>query len=411
MLHVSKFWLLAAAMLLLATPAVQAADENAKKAATSVAEADADYPFVGEYDGEITIGRQGTFKIGVQVVALGNGKFQATEFPGGLPGAGWNGHGRVMMLGERQGSTVHLEGYPLELKVDANGFASVQFAGGREVGELQKVDRSSSSIGLEAPEDYKTTILYDGHGTEHLKGAKVHSDGNLLAGFETVNGYNNFTLHVEFMTPYMPEARGQGRGNSGVYLQSRYEVQVLDSFGLEGADNECGALYKLKAPDTNMALPPLVWQSYDIEFTAAEFDADGKKTANARLTVLHNGKKIHDNVEITRKTGGGAAEGSEALPIKFQDHGNPVLYRNVWIVDHDAKPPCRTVCFCCKRRLCCFTCCESAPPAPTLAPAMAAAAKDLCSPACVGNHGSSCSNDSGPVYGGGYYISPGNISY
>jgi hypothetical protein len=142
-------------------------------------------------------------------------------------------------------------------------------------------------------------------------------------------------MHLEFRTPYMPQARGQGRGNSGVYIQGRYEVQVLDSFGLEGADNECGGLYKQRAPLVNMAFPPLAWQTYDIDFTAPRFDAAGKKTHNARITVRHNGVVVHNDVEITAKTGGGAPEGREARPIKLQDHGNPVHYRNIWIVERN----------------------------------------------------------------------------
>jgi hypothetical protein len=141
-------------------------------------------------------------------------------------------------------------------------------------------------------------------------------------------------LHIEFMLPFMPKAQGQARGNSGVYLQGRYEVQVLDSFGLEGKDNECGGIYEVKAPDANMCYPPLVWQTYDIKFTAARFDAAGKKTANARMTVFHNGTKIHDNVEVPKATRAAPnAEGPEPGFLHLQDHGCPVRYRNIWILD------------------------------------------------------------------------------
>ena len=132
--------------------------------------------------------------------------------------------------------------------------------------------------------------------------------------------------------PTCRKPRGQARGNSGVYIQQRYEVQILDSFGLEGVENECGGLYTQTRPDLNMCLPPLAWQTYDIWFTPPQFDDDGKKTANARITALHNGYLIHHHREITAKTGGGKAEGPQPLPINLQDHGNPVMFRNIWIV-------------------------------------------------------------------------------
>jgi hypothetical protein len=116
-------------------------------------------------------------------------------------------------------------------------------------------------------------------------------------------------------------------------LQSRYEVQVLDSFGLEGVFNECGSLYRQRAPDLNMAFPPLSWQTYDITFHSPTFDACGNKCRDARLTVLHNGVPVHNNVPITGKTGAGQPEGPQPLPIKFQDHGNPVHFRNIWLLE------------------------------------------------------------------------------
>jgi hypothetical protein len=136
------------------------------------------------------------------------------------------------------------------------------------------------------------------------------------------------------MLPFKPAARGQGRGNSGVYMVDHYEVQVLDSFGLEGKDNECGGIYTQKAPLVNMCLPPLQWQTYDIEFTNAEIDSQGKKVKNARITARHNGTLIHDGVEIARPTGGGdnRPEGTPGA-LRLQGHGNPLQYRNIWIVE------------------------------------------------------------------------------
>jgi hypothetical protein len=119
-----------------------------------------------------------------------------------------------------------------------------------------------------------------------------------------------------------------------VYLQGRYEVQVLDSYGLEGKDNECGGIYKVGAPIVNMCAPPMQWQTYDITFYAPRFDNAGKKTKDAYVTVVHNGVTIHDEKIIPKLTGG-ALDGNVAEPggIYLQDHSNPVQFRNIWLVE------------------------------------------------------------------------------
>jgi hypothetical protein len=131
----------------------------------------------------------------------------------------------------------------------------------------------------------------------------------------------------------MPSARGQGRGNSGVYIQSRYECQVLDSFGLEGENNECGAIYTIAKPAVNMCFPPLSWQTYDIDFTAARYGDHSNKTRNARVTIKHNGIVIHQNLELSSSTPGQHPEGPEHDSLFLQNHGNPVVFRNIWVVD------------------------------------------------------------------------------
>jgi hypothetical protein len=151
---------------------------------------------------------------------------------------------------------------------------------------------------------------------------------------QTKRQFRDFTMHVEFRLPFMPKARGQGRANSGVYLQDRYEIQVLDSYGLEGLDNECGGIYQIARPRINMCAPPVQWQTYDIAFEAARFDDAGGKIRNAVLTLRHNGITIHENLELPRLTGGAMrADDNEPGGIYLQDHGNPVQFRNIWIVE------------------------------------------------------------------------------
>jgi hypothetical protein len=146
--------------------------------------------------------------------------------------------------------------------------------------------------------------------------------------------FQDFRLHVEFRVPvHPPQDGGQARGNSGVYLQDRYEIQVLDSHGRPANDDDCGAIYGKKAPRTNACRPAGRWQSYDVEFKAARFEG-GRKAANARATVWQNGIRIHDDVEIDGPTGGGAPETPEPGPVRLQDHGNLVAYRNLWAVFH-----------------------------------------------------------------------------
>lgn len=143
----------------------------------------------------------------------------------------------------------------------------------------------------------------------------------------------NFKLHVEFRVPYEPKNSGQGRGNSGVYVQGRYEVQVLDSYGLKPGMGDCGAIYGIAVPKVNACKAPTVWQSYDIEFTAPVCK-DGKKVKNGRMTVHHNGIKIHDDIELTKDntTAGLGGDPCTPGPILLQDHGHPVQFRNIWLL-------------------------------------------------------------------------------
>ena len=153
----------------------------------------------------------------------------------------------------------------------------------------------------------------------------------------TKRNFKDFKLHIEYKLPQLPpEVKGQGRGNSGVYIQRRYEIQILDSYGQPPKNNEGGSIYKFKAPDENTCRKPGQWQSYEITFRAARFEGEGKdarKVENARITVLHNGVLIHDDVEVPEKTGAGQKEGPEPGPILLQEHGSEVWFRNIRIVE------------------------------------------------------------------------------
>ena len=162
-----------------------------------------------------------------------------------------------------------------------------------------------------------------------MEGFKGHGD---IVTKEKFDG--KFKLHVEFRIPYEPELKqGQGRGNSGIYMQGRYEVQVLDSYGIESKNNDCAAIYEVHAPTKNVCKAPTVWQSYDIEFASPKV-VDGKKTEPVRMTVHHNGVKVHDDVKVNvdnTRAGMGGDIGKPG-PILLQDHGHAVQYRNIWLV-------------------------------------------------------------------------------
>lgn len=266
---------------------------------------------------------------GVQVIALGDGNFRMVTYRGGLPGDGWDKEFKQETPGKREGGKIVFKGendYRAEL---ANGKISITNAGGGPY-IMEKIERKSPSLGAKPPAG--AIVLFDGKGTDAWAGGHVDERNLLAAGCTGKQSFTDFKAHFEFFLPFKPLGRGQDRGNSGVYLQDRYEVQVLDSFGLKGENNECGGIYSQTKPDVNMCFPPLTWQTYDIDFIAAKFDNAGNKIKNAITTIKHNGVTIHDHIELKGPTPGGKKEDANGGPFQLQGHGNPVFYRNIWVV-------------------------------------------------------------------------------
>ena len=317
--------LLASLCLLIAAVAPAWSQDKSHQAVVDSTKADADFLLQGEYTGPATA----SSNQGLQLVALGDGKFQGVLYGKGLPGESWDGKTRLALTGETIGGKLQLSGTNFrgvveggQVQADLDG---VKFT-------LKKVERQSPTLGAKPPQG--AVVLFDGTTADAWDKGKL-VEGNLLAvGTRTKQKFKDYTLHLEFRTPYMPHARGQGRGNSGLYLNDQYEFQILDSFGLAGENNECGGYYSFAKPKLNMCLPPLTWQTYDVDFTMARYDANKNKLKPATATIRLNGVIVHDKYEIPKFNGGGG-QADESLPgsIFVQDHGNPVHFRNIWIVE------------------------------------------------------------------------------
>jgi len=199
----------------------------------------------------------------------------------------------------------------------------------------------SPLLGAKPPAD--AVVLFDGKGMDSW----LRTDGGPTnwvvadGAMKVMNGdimskekFQDVYLHLEWMEPNMPQETGQGRGNSGVMLQGRYEIQVLDSCGIDKpGKGDCGAVYDQYAALVNACRPPLEWQTYDVIFRAPRFDAAGKLIEWARFTVLQNGIVIQNNVQTTGINCGPLdPDLKNPGPLVLQDHGCPLQYRNIWIV-------------------------------------------------------------------------------
>jgi len=383
-------WLCAALILSFAVSAA-AQEYTSRQEVLQNEELRRDFNIQGEY-----LATAEGHSVGLHLIADGGGKFRFVAYVGGLPGEGWKrGEPRVLGTAVLDGDTIIFdlaEQRDLQPPVDsAKGEVrgTITFPqrpqGERQQGEqgarqqggqgqargvpvrietpasgerpafvFEKQNRRSETLNQRVPEG--AVVIFDGTNLDKFRdGARINEvpvpqregaeqqgqrrNQNTLWAEAATTAFEKkpYTMHVEFMLSYMPQARGQARSNSGVYIDERYELQVLDSFGLEGRDNECGGFYQFAGPIVNMCFPPLTWQTYDIDFTPARWDGD-RKIANARVTVKHNGVLIQDNLELKNHTPGRRNEGPEPLGLYLQGHGNKVQYRNIWIQYKDWEP-------------------------------------------------------------------------
>jgi hypothetical protein len=296
-------------------------------------------PFVGNWVGRWSEDVDVSPDVSAQVVALGRDKYQIRIadklFQRCAPLA-------IIEVKLEEGVLAFRES-GLQGKIEGDSFTGGKRPG-RSTFEMTKYEHRNDRMGAAPPQGAQ--LLFDGStldAWEGVEGWKILPDGTLMVtpdgGYLVSKGrWKDVQVHVEFRTSFMPKARGQARGNSGVFVQDVYEVQVLDSFGLEGYYNECGGLYKVMAPQVNACLPPLTWQTYDITYRAPRFDAQGKVTEYPRITVDQNGVRIHLDQEMKQITAWKEKERlgplpTEAGPIRLQGHNNYVQFRNIWIVD------------------------------------------------------------------------------
>ena len=319
--------------------------------------AQADLQLMGDYEGEF----QGAPKnhyfdynrpLAAQVINVRNGEYlikfnQQHDSRADLYFEG---------MGKLDGDVIRFTGDACRGEITADCMVGSGTRDGQEVSfSLKRVQRLSPTLGAKPPEG--AVVLFDGtnfdqwkHGngspvTWHLlpggvmevRSAKSEEDRkNKIGGdIETRQSFGDCRVHLEFRYPVEPGKQGQGRGNSGFFFQRSYEVQVLNSYGLNGLWNECGALYKLAPPKVNAARPPMQWQTYDVDYRASVWK-DGKKVSSPVITVRLNGVLVQNQEEIIHVTAHAFAERQneprEAGPIRLQDHNNAIQFRNIWVL-------------------------------------------------------------------------------
>jgi hypothetical protein len=321
----------------------------------------------GEFAGVIA-GRP----VGVQVVARGEGRFHAVVLPGGLPGDGWDGSPYTFLESEplKDGSAdFHAVAAEdgTSATLDGRGF---RLSRGGQTAVLQRVERKSPTLGQAPPPG--AVVLFDGTGLDAFRVDTSYEaqteplmlDGCMLNGGVTKRSFGDCFLHVEFLTGFEPENIPWRRADAGIYLASRYEVAIGDSFGFDfdlsgyggptppalfsqrslaqkfpvtkgvrhaTKPRVCGSVFTYPVTVPNTCHPPLTWQTLDIDFTSPRFDPAGAKTADAILSVKLNGHLIVDRQQVTKPTPHGLKGDAATGPIWFEAFFRRVLYRNIWL--------------------------------------------------------------------------------
>jgi hypothetical protein len=322
----------------------------------------------GEY-----AGKDGEGRIGVQVVARKDKAFHALVLEGGLPGDGWDGK-RYGLLESAPGAEGRIEFIsPTDTGVSAAlDESGLQLKRGGHEALLKRVERKSKTLRMQPPAG--AFVLFGGEkpdveafeqrtDIEGLTSPVMYGE-SLMAGAVTKRKFRDYTMHLEFMTGWEPQNIPWRRADAGIYMHSRYEVAIGDSFGFDfdlsgatspgrpkfvgdllqsaqfpsakggSAPRVCGSVFTYPSRVPNACYPPLVWQTLDIDFQAPRFDGEGKKTSKAVISVRLNGHPTVERLEVNGPTPHGL-KGPEAPegPIWFEAFGRRVLYRNIWVLE------------------------------------------------------------------------------
>ena len=292
-------------------------------------------PVMGEFEGTFTPAAGQAVKAEAKVIADEKHKYQIfLLYPAADPKAT-----RIELAGVGKYDTVGIASGDWSGTISKNALTLTAKNGAKA--EMTRTQRKSPTLGQKPPAGALVLLPFEeGKPTNLDQWVKSQwiclPDGSILAraaDIMTKKEFGSFKLHVELRIPFMPAARGQGRGNSGVYIHGRYELQVLDSFGLPLTPYDCAGIYGIKAPDADAELPPGVWQTYDVTVKAPKFNAAGKQTKGIVITLFFNGVKVQDAVETKGVTGGAWGKPAPTGPLRLQFHGNPVRFRNIWLVE------------------------------------------------------------------------------